>query len=130
MNTLFYDGNCAFCSASVKFCLRRDKEKHLYYAPLGGKMMLEKKIPSLEEESIIVLTQDDVLLYKSDAVIYLLKIFGSYWKVLAYFMQLFPLKLRNWVYDFVARHRYKIAGKLDRQDCMLLSKEDQKRVLE
>jgi predicted DCC family thiol-disulfide oxidoreductase YuxK len=64
-------------------------------------------------DSIVVLTQSGELLVRSNAFLYILRRLGRGWRVLAAVLSVIPRPLRDVVYDFVARIRYRIFGKRD-----------------
>jgi predicted DCC family thiol-disulfide oxidoreductase YuxK len=53
------------------------------------------------------------LLLRSDASLYVLRRLGGIWKILAKILSAFPRGLRDFVYDFVARTRYRLFGQRD-----------------
>jgi len=126
---LFYDGTCAFCHATVRFTLVRDKNNLLTFAPLQGETIKEKNIDILELNSIILYTQNGEILYKSDAGIALLERLGGMWFILAKVIKLIPKVLRDILYDFIAKIRYKLAGKIENKTCPLLPKNYQSKIL-
>jgi len=125
---LFYDGRCAFCSKIVRFLLVRDVAKKLKYAPLEGETLKEMQVPLIEDETIIVYTENQVL-YKSDAVIYTLELLGGVWLVIAKLMKVFPKYFRDFVYDVVGKIRYVLAGKVDKESCVILPQEYREQML-
>jgi len=126
---LFYDGTCAFCDAIVRFVLIRDKNDLLNFAPLQGETIKEKNIDILDLDSIILSTQNGETLYKSDASIALLERLGGIWFIMAKIIKLIPKILRDMMYDFIAKIRYKIAGKIENKTCPLLPKNYQSKIL-
>ena len=126
---LFFDGTCAFCNAAVRFVLVRDKHDLLTFAPLQGETIKEKNIDTIDTDSIILYTQNEEVLYKSDAAIALLERLGGLWFFLAKVMKFFPKVLRDAVYDLIAKIRYKIAGKMKGNSCPILPKNYQSKIL-
>jgi predicted DCC family thiol-disulfide oxidoreductase YuxK len=126
---LFYDGTCAFCHFIVRFVILRDKDDLLRFSPLQGKTIKEKKIDTKDMNSIILYTQDEEILYKSDAGIALLERLGGIWLVLAKLIKLIPKMFRDAFYDLIAKIRYKIAGKIEGQTCPLLPENYQSKIL-
>jgi len=126
---LFYDGTCAFCHAIVRFVLVRDNSDLLTFSPLQGETIKEKNINLLDLDSIILHTQDGETLYKSDAAIALLERLGGIWFIAAKISKLLPKALRDTLYDFIAKMRYKFAGKTESEACPLLSKKHQNKIL-
>jgi predicted DCC family thiol-disulfide oxidoreductase YuxK len=114
---LFYDGHCGLCHRAVKFAVRHDRSGNAFrFAPLQGETFRERvPLPQRETlpDSMVVLTEDGLLLTRSDALIHILRRLGGGWKSLAGVLGLIPKALRDCVYDFVARVRYRIFGRRD-----------------
>ncbi len=126
---LFYDGTCAFCHAIVRFVLVRDHNNLLTFAPLQGQTIKEKNIDTRDLDSIILHTQNGETLYKSDAAIALFERLGGIWFIMAKMIKLMPKVLRDTLYDFIAKIRYKLAGKIENETCPLLPKNYQSKFL-
>ncbi len=60
-----------------------------------------------------MLTSAGALLVRSDAFIHILRRIGGGWRFLAGMIEVIPRPLRDVVYDFVARIRYRVFGKHD-----------------
>jgi predicted DCC family thiol-disulfide oxidoreductase YuxK len=107
--TIYYDGHCGLCHGLVKFVLARDKNERYHFAPLDRLSADERRgLP----DSIVVRAERGVLV-KSDAALYVLKGLGGAWALLASCARVFPRFLRDFVYDFVARVRYRVFGTRD-----------------
>jgi predicted DCC family thiol-disulfide oxidoreductase YuxK len=111
---VFYDGVCGLCNLTVQWLIRHDRKRVLRYASLQSD--LAKSLPIDYNQDAIpgtIVFQDGCKYYvKSDAIIHiLLKLKGIY--RLAGIMLIVPLPLRNAVYDWIARNRYKWFGKYD-----------------
>ncbi len=108
---LFFDGECALCNFWVQFCLERDRKKSLFFAPLQGSTA-QNLLPEELRQSIhtVVLWHEQKTLIKSTAIITALRKI-DYSPDLLLFARLIPSTLRDGVYDFVARHRYRWFGK-------------------
>jgi predicted DCC family thiol-disulfide oxidoreductase YuxK len=114
---LFYDGHCGLCHRTVKFALKHDRSGNAFrFAPLQGPTF-QARVPTDRRaglpDSIVVLTQSGELLVRSNAFLYILRRLGRGWRVLAAVLSVIPRPLRDVVYDFVARIRYRIFGKRD-----------------
>ena len=127
--TLFYDGTCAFCSGVVRFSLLEDVDKKLHFAPLQGETLQAQKVPTIDDETLIIHTQSGKTYYKSDAVIYLLETLGGLWLVLGKIIAVLPRSLRDFCYDGIGKIRYTLAGKVDKDMCALMPRVYQKRIL-
>jgi predicted DCC family thiol-disulfide oxidoreductase YuxK len=114
---LFYDGHCGLCHHAVKFVLRHDRSGHAFrFAPLQGETFAAR-IPAERRaglpDSIVVLTDDGSLLARSNAFLHILRRLGGSWAVMASVLGVIPRGLRDFVYDFVARIRYRVFGRRD-----------------
>jgi predicted DCC family thiol-disulfide oxidoreductase YuxK len=107
--TIYYDGHCGLCHGVVKFVLARDADGRYRFSPLDRLSPEERQgLP----DSVVIRTDRGVLV-KSDAVLYILKGLGGFWAFVASCSKLFPAVLRNFMYDFIARVRYRIFGTRD-----------------
>lgn len=108
---VYFDTECVLCNGFVQFLLKRDTEKlfkfgdyrHLY---AGHRNKIKKVFP----DSVVVHTMDGRYLYESDAVLYILSQLPGYWKYIRV-LRIIPTGLRNIIYRFVAKYRYKAFGK-------------------
>ena len=74
----------------------------------------------------IVLIKNDKVFIESAAVLEILKDLPIGWRVFRIGIIL-PKVIRNCLYDFIAKHRYRIFGKKD--ECLISSKDVQDRFL-
>lgn len=116
---ILFDGVCNLCNSSVQFVIERDKKEQFKFASLQsdyGQEQLKKH--NLLDKNIdsIVLIENDKAYIKSTAALRIAKRLGSLYP-LAYVFIIVPVFLRNLVYDFVARNRYKWFGK--QESCWL-----------
>ncbi len=120
---VFFDGVCNFCNGSVNFIIRRDPKKVFRFAPLQSAVArqhlqaLENSHPDLDS---IVLMEGDRVYVKSSAALRIARKLSGLWPVF-YILVILPRSLRDWVYDWFARHRYQWFGKTD--SCMIPSRE-------
>ena len=117
---LFFDGDCAFCSASVKQAVRFDKREQVFFAPLQGKFSRKMgfdKYASAEGGTMVLLRESDGKVFThSDGLIELARVFGGAWKLLT-LARFIPKPLRDFVYRAIARNRLRLMGKSSA--CML-----------
>jgi predicted DCC family thiol-disulfide oxidoreductase YuxK len=111
---VFYDGHCALCHRAVKFVLKHDCSGSAFrFAPLQGTTFQSRVPPSQRvglPDSVVVLTEDGTLLARSDAFLHILRRLGGGWSVLGRVLGVIPRPLRDVVYDFIARIRYRVFG--------------------
>lgn len=113
---LFYDGHCALCHGAVTFVLKHDRGGTLFrFAPLQGETFKTRISADNRPvtDSVVVLTADERLLLRSSAFIHILRRLGGRWKFLAAVIDSLPRSVRDAVYDFVARIRYRVFGRRD-----------------
>jgi predicted DCC family thiol-disulfide oxidoreductase YuxK len=116
---ILFDAECILCSANAHFILRHDHHKAFYLASMqgevGSQLFRRHGLDPTDPSTILVI--DGTLVRKdSDAVISIYEGLGMPWRVAAVF-RLIPAFLRDPIYRFVARNRYRIFGK--REACWL-----------
>lgn len=128
---LFFDGECAFCSASVRQVARLDKIGKVEFAPLQGKLAAEMGLSGNAADTggtLVLLREADGRIFtRSDALIELARVLGGFWK-LATVVRFIPRSLRDLAYRWIADHRYLLMGKS--ATCALLDPELRKRLRE
>ena len=112
---MFYDGHCGLCHRTVRFVLKHDHSGTAFrFAPLQGPTF-EARVRADRRaalpDSIVVQTEQGGLLVRSNAFIHILRRLGGGWKELAAAMAVIPRPMRDAVYDFIARIRYRIFGR-------------------
>jgi len=127
---LLFDGVCNLCNSSVQFVLDRNKKENIQFASLqsdfGQKMLSEINLPA-DYTSSLVLIEEGKSYVKSDAALQLAKHLNGLWKIGSVLM-FFPKFIRNPVYDWIAKNRYKWFGK--KEVCWIPEKKWQPRFLD
>ncbi len=127
---ILFDGVCNLCNGAVQFIIKRDKKDLFRYAALqseiGERLIEERGIDTSKVDSIILVEPGVAYFTKSDAVLRIGQDFGGLWKGLALFTWI-PRIIRDTLYDFIARNRYKWFGKKDQ--CMIPTPELQAKFL-
>lgn len=110
---ILFDGVCNLCSSSVQFVLKRDKKKQFLFGSLQGRfgqeILVRYNLPADTFNSFILL-EDNQLYTKSTGALRMLKHLGGGWRLLYGFI-IIPRFLRDAVYGFIAKNRYKWFGK-------------------
>lgn len=126
---IVFDAMCVLCSANAQFVLRFDKRGHFLLASMQGEvgtaLYRQYGIDPANPETLIVV-DGDRLLRDSDAVLAIHAGLGWPWRALAAF-RLVPRALRDPIYRWVARNRYRLFGR--RESCWAPSPEQRARVL-
>jgi predicted DCC family thiol-disulfide oxidoreductase YuxK len=126
---LLFDGVCNLCNSMVTFVIKRDKKATFKFASLqsdvGQNILKEHSLPMTEFDSFYYV-EGKRIFTKSSAALKVAKELDGAWK-LFYPLILIPKPLRDIVYSYVAKNRYRWFGKKDQ--CMLPNPEMQKRFL-
>ena len=128
-NIVFFDGVCNLCNGLVKFIIKRDLKNRILFSPLQsplGQATLEKMKMDPEEINTVVYFSGDKLYLKSSAILQILKDMGGVWKLL-FGLIVVPRFIRDFIYDLVARNRYKVFGK--KESCMVPTPEVKERFI-
>lgn len=123
---LFFDGECGFCTRSVRLVYELDDKGLIDFAPLQGKLAGEFGLKGYSEKGggsmVILREQDGEIFTKGDALVELGKALGGVFGALAFGFSFFPQRLRNWLYDLVAKNRHQLGGACDLPDQGLRSR--------
>ncbi|WP_350285734.1 DUF393 domain-containing protein [uncultured Croceitalea sp.] len=127
---ILFDGVCNLCNSSIQFVIKRDKKDVFRYAALqsdiGQQLTAERAIDTTKVDSIILIEPGIAYYTKSDAALEIGSQLKGY-RSLSKLLKWIPTPIRNVVYDFVARNRYKWYGKQDA--CMIPTPELQAKFL-
>jgi predicted DCC family thiol-disulfide oxidoreductase YuxK len=128
---LLFDGVCNLCNRVVLFVIKRDAGAKFRFAALqseAGQRLLKKfKLPLNDFDSFVLIIGEKYYL-RSTAGLHVFKELGGSWKLIYYLLIIFPVPLRDLVYRFVAKTRYRIFGRKD--SCMIPSPGIKERFLE
>lgn len=113
---IIFDGVCNLCNSSVQYVIRKDKKKQFLFTSLQGdvgKNILEHfDIDTSKMDSILLYSPKGTIHYKSTAALKVALRLGFPQSLLSVFL-IVPAFIRNGVYDYIARNRYKWYGKKD-----------------
>jgi predicted DCC family thiol-disulfide oxidoreductase YuxK len=130
---MVYDGDCGFCTRSVRFVLDRDRKHQLCFASRDGVAGkgVRARHPELQlVESLLWVERVDGVervLTHSDAVLAVAAYLGGIYGVLATLGGLVPRALRDPAYQAVAKVRRRLMG--GASSCMLPSPAELGRML-
>ena len=116
---IFFDGVCNLCNSSVQFILKRDKNELFLFSSLQSdaskEILLQYNLENLALNTIILL-EDGIIYQKSTAILRIAKRLSRIYKY-AYVFIIITTFIRDGIYSFIAKRRYKWFGKQD--SCML-----------
>jgi len=129
MPILLFDGHCNLCNAWVQFIVKRNPAKTIRFASLqsnaGRALLAEHKIAQDYLDSLVLIEEERFSVSSSAALRTLSYL--STWESQLKLLLVLPSPLRDLVYRFVARYRYKWFGR--REQCMIPTAELNERFL-
>ena len=128
---VLFDGVCHLCDGFVEFVLRRDRRQRFYFAALQSDVavdLLRKHDETIDvaETSTVVLCDGPRVFVRSDAVVRVVARLGFPWTLL-WLALLVPRTIRDALYRWVARNRYRWFGR--REFCRLPTAAERERFL-
>lgn len=127
---ILFDGVCNLCNASVQFIIKHDKKSVFRFASLQsefGKRIIEKFDLANKNIDSVMLFENNTVQLKSTAALQIAKRLGGIYSALYVFI-IIPKFMRDSIYDFVARNRYRWFGK--QESCMIPKPELKKLFIE
>ncbi len=116
---ILFDGVCNLCNGAVNFIIERDIKNVFQFAALqseaGVALTAKFGIDTKKVDSIILIDDEKVYIKSTAALRASRYLSGAY--PLLYSLMIFPTFFRNWVYDIIAKNRYKWFGK--KESCMI-----------
>lgn len=114
---VFFDGVCNLCNSWVQWLIKRDKKNVLHYSSLQSAYAKQHITdPEILSTDSIVFFVNNTFYTRSSAVFQILKQLGFPYKIALVFY-LVPRFIRDYVYNTVAKNRYRWFGK--RATCMV-----------
>ena len=126
---VFFDGVCNLCNAAVRFIIQRDPRGYFRFASLQSEAA-QRLLPISCRESFgdsIILLEDEECFGASTAALRIARRLGAAWP-LFYGAMLVPRFLRDPIYRWVARNRYRWFGK--KESCELPTPELRSRFID
>ncbi len=116
---VLFDGVCNFCNSSINTIIKLDKKKYFRFAPLQsevGQWLMNKHGLDPAKFDSVILVDDNKAYYYSGAILHIARKMGGIYS-LAYVFMIIPPFIRNGIYKWIAKNRYKWFGKKDA--CMI-----------
>lgn len=116
---ILFDGVCNLCNGAINFVIQKDRKNIFKFATLQseiGKSLLSKyNVDTTKIDSMILIDGDKCYIKSSAALRIAKRLSGGY--PLLYSLIVLPKFIRNSVYEYVAKNRYKWFGK--KESCMI-----------
>ncbi len=128
---ILFDGVCNLCNSSVQYVIKRDKNDIFRFtalqSELGQKIIKHIGIANQNIDSIILYEPGKAYYYKSSAAIEIARDIGGLFTFATIF-RIIPTTIRNILYDYIAKNRYKWYGK--QESCMIPTPELKSKFIE
>jgi len=126
---ILFDGVCNFCNSAVNFTIKKNAKSNIFFAPIqseaGQKILKQYDLPADDMQSFVFVDKGKA--YKqSTAALKVCRYLRGLWP-LCYGLIIVPLFIRDGIYNWIAKNRYKWFGL--RQECMIPSPEVKQRFL-
>lgn len=116
---ILFDGICNLCNQSVQFVIEHDNKNQFQFASLqsdfGQNFLKENNLDATQFDSVVFI-EDNKFYTKSSAALKISKYLDGITSWLTIFM-IVPKPLRDVVYSFIAKNRYRWFGK--QESCWL-----------
>ncbi len=126
---VLFDGVCNLCNSSVQFIIKRDTKAYFSFSSIQD-ISTEVYPDLLNQQQLnlesILLVENNKLYKRSTAALRIVRKLNGLWPILYAFIIL-PKFIRDPLYNYIARNRYRWFGKKDQ--CMIPSPEIQSRFL-
>jgi predicted DCC family thiol-disulfide oxidoreductase YuxK len=116
-HVVFIDGICVLCNQLSRILIRLDKKKQFLFSTLDSPYA-KKTLPQCKEDSIMVFSQKGMIYAKSKAILFIIRQL-PYVKWIVLLIQIIPRFILDFLYDRIAKNRYRWFGK--HKACLLLT---------
>lgn len=108
---ILFDGVCNLCTSSVQFVIARDARKRFRFASLQS-AAAERLLGTRHQLESMVLVADGRIHRKSTGALLVARRLDGAWPLLSLLLAV-PRPLRDAVYDWIGRRRYRMFGRRD-----------------
>ncbi|MGI9336312.1 MAG: thiol-disulfide oxidoreductase DCC family protein [Gammaproteobacteria bacterium] len=130
LGLIVFDGQCVLCSRFARFVVRNDAQGQFLFtmaqSQLGQALYAHYALDAVDFETNLVILNGR-LHKKLATLIAVLEVLGGPWR-LAAVLGILPRPVADWLYDRVARNRYRLFGRYDA--CMVPSPSLQARIVD
>jgi predicted DCC family thiol-disulfide oxidoreductase YuxK len=125
---VLFDGICNLCNSGVNWLIKKDTKKLFLFASLQSSVAtkLLQDYPQSVPDSIVLIWEKR-LYTQSSAILTISRLLPFPWKLLYAFI-IIPKFIRDSIYKYIARNRYRWFGKKDA--CMIPTPELKERFVE
>jgi len=128
-SVILFDGVCNLCNASIDFIIKRDIKDHFRVGALQeetGKKLLSRFEVNPEYLDSLVLIEKEQIYFRSTAALKIARKLSGVWP-LFYGLIILPTGIRDGIYNWIGRNRYRWFGK--KKTCRLPTPEERAKFL-
>lgn len=126
---VLFDGECVMCSSGAQALMRLDRRRRFklgtVQSPEGKRILAWYGLPT-ESFDTFVLVEGPRLYVRSAAYVRIVARLDFPWNLASVFWVI-PRAVRDWLYDRIAKNRFRLFGKRDQ--CVVLAPDHQARLL-
>lgn len=115
---VIFDSYCVLCNRVIQFLSKIDKHEKLLFTSFESKTWKSLQIPLPENTDSVVFITRNTYYLRSEAVIEIAKTLPFPFRIISIY-RLLPKSLRNSIYNFIARNRFRLFG--ESQACKLIT---------
>ncbi len=127
---ILFDGVCNFCNYWVQFAIKHNSKQDLKFAALqspAGAALRQQYDLHPTDISTVIFIENGKVYTQSSAALRICRHLNTGWK-LFYGLNVIPEFIRDPLYNFIARNRYRWFGK--KEQCMIPTAEQRARFLD
>ncbi len=122
-----FDGFCILCNKYVLMISERDFNNKIYFTTFQGKFIKDNYPKIKLGNTVLLITEENKILTKSEAIIYCLSNI-KFNKLILKFLNFTPVIILNFIYKIIAISRYSIFGKYNQ--CTIPNNIDKIKILD
>jgi len=126
---ILFDGVCNLCNSSIDFIFKRDKKDQFLVGALQedpGEFILKKFHAKPDYLDSLVLVENGKIYFRSTAALKIARNLSGLWPIFYVFIIL-PAFLRDPIYDWIGKNRYRWFGK--KNTCRIPTPEEKSKFL-
>jgi predicted DCC family thiol-disulfide oxidoreductase YuxK len=112
-HSIIYDDKCNLCSNFIGFVRKNMNAEKLNFIPFNSPIIYElikTDISEIKDMRSIIYIRGNKIMMKSKAILYIFREMKKLWPCLYLFI-IIPRFIRDGIYDFIAKNRYKWFGR-------------------
>jgi predicted DCC family thiol-disulfide oxidoreductase YuxK len=125
---LLYDGRCWLCTSIVRFAAQRAGHQLIAFCAVqsdSGRAALNRSIATPRNRYGVLVLEENQVSEGADAMLHIMDQLEGPWAGIASGLRRIPHTVRDWIYNIIVTHRYRVLPK--RNQCMFIGPEKLRR---